>query len=303
MCIDCNNNCLEEYSDKCVLYTGKDYDFLGVKNGEYYDKIIIDLIDKFEEAYVEPVDLEGITEKSNLNLNESLQAIVDKILALTSGDISYKGEAYCIGDSTLSGSSIMLIGSQFNYSVSPSSLNSSVFYDLTGLDSNLPTDYRLGRVSVVLSGQPKNGRTIITDSSKKSMGLTVDNDRFPLTLDVDLRVVSPNGDIKMTGTFSIPSKQAKSYVGELAVRDFTSSSSKVYKLKDFNEAVAAQVCSNKSKIDGLFNINLQGCSGLEYGGTDIKSILSAHQSAICSLLDRIETLENSSSNPCPDGGC
>ena len=48
MCIDCKNNCLETYSDKCVLYTGPDYPLLGIENGEYYDKVVLDMLDSIK---------------------------------------------------------------------------------------------------------------------------------------------------------------------------------------------------------------------------------------------------------------
>lgn len=291
MCIDCNNNCLEEYPEMCVLYTGPDYDFLNIKNGNYYNKVIIQLLNKLEEIYVNPADLKTLSSKEDLNLNESLQAIIDKILILNSGDISYNGDFYCIGNDSISSSSILLLGNKLKYSISVANEGSSISYDLIDLESSLPKNFRLSRVSAVISGKPSKGKSILADSSRTSMGIKVSNDRFPVNIDIDARVLTPTGEVRLSGSVSIPTPKAGEFVSELSVRDFGTSSLKSYSLTTFNESVAMQVCNNKTRLDQLENINIASCEYINYGSKDLKSVISSQHAAICDLYQIIKNLE------------
>lgn len=300
-CENCGNNCIETFSDKCVKYTGEDYAFLNIVNGEYYDSIVVKLLDKLKSSLNNPVDLSCITDKSDLDLEESLLVIVDKICALTSSDITYDGERYCIGSDTISSGAVLMLGNKFKYSVSQSDSGSNISYDLSDIERSVPKDFRVSKVSAVISGTPKNGRSIIADSSKSFMGVNVSNDRFPVNLDLDVRVSTPNGDVKLTRTVSIGSPKTGEFTGEMVVRDFGSTKTSGYTIKDFNQAVALQVCDNKTRLDQLQDIGVSGCTGLEYSNTDLKSIISTQGAAICQLLERVSVLESQSGTPCIEG--
>lgn len=46
--MQCRNNCIEEYSDKCVLYTGPDFPSANIKGGQTYDKVVVELLNQLK---------------------------------------------------------------------------------------------------------------------------------------------------------------------------------------------------------------------------------------------------------------
>lgn len=300
-CIDCNNKCLEELSDQCILYSGPDYTFLNIESGEYYNTVIVELIEKLEELYEGPSNLSCITDKKDLNSSQAVEEIVNKICTLNSSDITYDGEKYCIGDDTISSSAILMLGTKFRYSVSVSDTGSNVSYDLSDIERSLPKNYRLSRVNAVISGKPKNGRSIIADTSNVFTGVKVDNSRFPVNIDVDVRVSGPNGDVRLSKSITIPSPKTDEYFSELIVKDFGANSQQDFTVSKFNELLALQVCDNKTRIDQLLNLDIKGCDGLDYGGNDLKTIIATQGAVICSLLNRVQALENTSNQNCIEG--
>lgn len=301
MCVDCKNNCIEVYSDKCVQYNGQDIPFLNIKSGEFYDSIVLKLINKLQEELESPVDLSCISDKEDLSLSESLSLIVNKICMLTSEDITYNGDYYCIGSDSISSGAVLMIGNSFTYSISESEVGSNVSYDLSDIVRSVPDGFRVSRVNAVISGTPKSGRSIIADSNNTFMGINVSNDRFPVNLDLDVRVTTPNGDVKLSRSISIPTPKTGSYSAEMSVRDFGTTRTEGFTVSDFNELIALQVCDNKTRLDQLDNLDIQGCSYLSYGNNDIKSILATNSAVLCQLIDRVTALENSSSQPCIEG--
>lgn len=307
MCTDCKNNCLETHVDKCLLYTGKDFDKLNIKSQQYYDVVIVNLLEELERICEEKVDLACIYTGDcdncdrEVSIPKAVQSIINKLCKLTSSDIEYEGEKYCIGDSSISRGAINLLGKPLKYSVQTSNSGTSISYDLTELTSELDTSYTVGRVNSTISGKNKRGKTLITDSDKQTVGVTVDNDRFPIYVDIDVRVGTSSGDVKLVKRLSIPHPTTGTYTAVMDVKDFGTELGEKFSLESFLEGVTAQVCKNKSELDALKNLDLIGCPNVEYSSTDIKDIISYHSSLICQLYKKIEGLENIPTNtkePC-----
>lgn len=305
-CVNCGNGCLEETSDKCTLYTGPDFPKFGIKKGDYLDKVVVDLLNELQKICDTKVELKCLYTgecdncESEVEIPKAVQVIIDKLCTLTSSDVRYEGERYCIGDTSISSGAVFLLGKNFKYSVEPAVNGTAVTYDVTEFTKNLPADYTVGRVTGVVSGKPERGKSIILDSNKSFVGATVSNDRFPVTLDLDVRVKTPSGDVKMVKTVSIPSPQSGTYFSSFNVQDFGAGLEE-YNLESFTQALAAQVCANKTELEGFKNIDLPGCSHIEYNSTDIKDILAKHGAILCDILSRLDTLEEVEYTSCDDG--
>ena len=307
MCKDCKNNCLEESVDKCILYTGPDFVKFGIKKGEYYDKVIVDLLTELQRICDETVDLSCLytgkcdTCEPQVKIPKAVQVIIDKICSLNSSEIKYTGDRYCIGDSSISAGAVRLLGKTFRYDVQPAAIGTAVSYDLTDIISSLPSNYRIGRINTVISGKPKNGKSIILDSDKSTIGANIDNDRFPINLDIDFRVATPSGDVKLVKRLSIPTPLSGSYSASMNVQDFGTEAQEEYSLESFLEGMAGQACANKTELDSLKNIDLPGCEEIQYTSKDIRDIIAQHNSILCSILDRLNSLENVSYSSCSTG--
>ncbi len=309
MCETCGSDCLESHADKCILYTGESSDKLGITKGMYYNGVTTQLIEELEKICNERVELKCLYSNEcnscepSVTIPVGVQILIDKICALSATDIKYEGDKYCIGKDSISGGAISLLGRGFNYEVQPTDRGTSISYNLDDVTKSLPANYQVGRISTVVSGKPLRGKSIIVDSNKSTLGATVSNDRFPLNIDIDMRVATPTGDVKMVKSLHIASPLAGTYSAQMNVQDFGAGVSEEYSLEGFLEAMAAQICANKSELDSLKNIDLVGCEDITYTSTDIRDIIAQHGSVLCQILKRLDDLETVSYNTCGGDSC
>jgi len=294
MCLNCNYTCIDDTPDGCLLYTGPDFPRFNIKSGEYYNKIIVNFLEEINKYVEQKVQLNCLYNDScdEVDIPEAIQIIIDKLCMLTSADIKYTGNKYCIGNKTISGDAVSLLGKHFTYKVEPAITGTSITYDLNEIIKNLPSTHKVGRVNTVISGKPKRGKSIIADTNKPFAGITVENDRFPVNMDVDMRINTPSGDVKMLRTISIPSPMPGSYTAKMNVQDFSTNIAEIWSLESFLEANAAQVCANTVELDSYKNMKLPGCEEIQYVSTDVKDIIAQHSAILCSLIKQLKELNN-----------
>lgn len=291
-----NNSCLETNSDRCVLYTGPDFPELGIKSGEYYDKVFVDFLKVFNDFVSEKFHLGELYNaecdncEENVNQVTALKVLIKKLNNLNASDLTYSNSFFSIGADTLSTTAANLLGGKFIYSVSPLISGSAVTYDLTSVTKSLPDGYRISSINTVLSGKPERGTNIIVDSSKAFTAIDVGNDRFPLILDVSIRVNTPTGDVKLSSSVSIPSPLSGTYTAEFDVKDF-GSVSRSFKLSEFVEAMAAEIHVLKTEVGSYSDMRLSE-SYLNSKDKGLKSIVGILHAAVSDLNKRLSALEN-----------
>ncbi len=302
-CLNCG--CIEEHGDKCILYTGPDIQVVGIFNGQRYDAITIALAEKLRELIEQRVNLQCLysgtcnTCDPEVPIPEAVQVVIDKLCALTASDISYKGQIFCLGNDSISVDAINLLGRGYQYFVEPAEVGTAFGFDLTQALVGLPSGYSVSRISTTVSGKKKNGKTVIAHSANPTASVRVDNDRFPLTADFQIRVNSPSGSVDMVHTLVIPSAESQSAGQTFTIRDYAQGES-VMTQDAFNALVAAQVCDTKTGLEQLRNLQLIGCDKIKYPNTDIKAIVSVHSSELCDLLERLDALETVTYRECAD---
>ena len=298
---DCNN-CLEEYVDGCVLYTGPDYPRFGIENNKAYSKVIVGLLDTLNEYLEQKVELHCVYtgECDNcdreVEIPEAVEHIIDKICTLTSSDIKYTGDLYCLSEDSISKSAVKLLGKTFNYDVQTSSEGSVVTYDLSDTKKDLPNNYRVSRNRVVVSGTSVKGNTIIADTDSSFAGIKVSPDRYPINMDVEVSVKTPEGDVKLVKNVYIPSPSTGSYTPEFGVKDYASNYSEILTVESFLETMARQLCKNNSEIENFKNVVLPACDYIQYSSTDLRDIVAQQHSVLCDVLAQLEGLNNFSQN-------
>lgn len=289
------NNCLEINSDRCVLYTGPDYLNMGIKSGEYYDKVFVDFLKAFNDFVSAKFHLGGLYTaecdncEEKVNQIDALNVLIKKLNNLNASDLTYSNSFFSIGADTLSTTAANLLGGKFTYSVSPLISGSAVTYDLTSVTKSLPDGYRVSAINTILSGKPERGSNIIVDSSKAFTAIDVGNDRFPLILDVSIRINTPTGDVKLSSSVSIPSPLSGTYTAEFDVKDF-GSVSRSFKLSEFVEAMAAEIHVLKTEVGSYSDMRLSE-SYLKSKDKGLKSIVGILHSAISDLNERVSALE------------
>lgn len=302
-CINCG--CIEEHADKCVLYTGPDIPLVGVANGQRYDAITVTLATRLVEIIEQKVELKCLYTgtcnscSQEVSIPEGVQTIIDKLCELTASDVSYTGQMFCLGNDSISVDAINLLGRGYQYFVEPASVGTTFGYDLTSGLQNMPAGYSIGKIKATISGKKKFGKTVIADSSQPTAAVRVDNDRFPLVAEFQVRVNSPNGTVDMVHTLVVPSAESQSAGQQFSIKDYGQSNSSLTQ-HTFNALVAAQACDNKTAIEQLKNLQLLGCKKIQYPNTDIKAIVSVHSSELCDVIERLDELEVVSYRECSD---
>lgn len=290
--------CLDPKGDNCLIWTGKSIPEIGIENGKYYDTEIIKLADYVVEFIEQDIELECLYDGSCgtcdrvVKIPQSIKVIIDKICSLTSEDIKYTGPTYCLG-STMSGTALKMAGKKVDYSVNTNVGNSSVSYNLSDVSNNLPDDYELAGLSVVASGKKMRGKSVIKHSKDAVLSVPVENDRFPVNLDINQYVNTPSGQILLTKNISIPSPKAGDYSDTLEVKDYTDTTVNDMTQDDFNDSIASELCNTKQYLDSLREFTIASSTCFNIGGTGVKSVIGALAAAVEGLCQKIDSLEES----------
>ena len=304
----CNNGCLSPTTDVCVEYTGPDIDVIGIKSGMYYDEVTVKLADALVKHIEQKVELNCLYDNTCGNCEPfvtipvAVQSIINKLCSLTAEDVSYTGSLYCIGDGSMSGEAVKLLGRTFNFTVVSNPVGFFVSYNLIDGTSSLPEGYALGTSRVIISGKKKGGKTILSSPNGLVSSVPVENDRYPINMQVDVDINTPTGTVRLNKNVSIPSPAAGSYNTFFDVKDFTSPDTSNLKLDKVVDLLAAQVCANTSYIDQLKNIQLPKGDNFNSGGTGVESALGALAAAVVALASEVESLKTINNNNC-SGNC
>lgn len=309
-------SCLEKPTlDSCVEYTGPDIEAVGIKNGIMYDELTMKLIDQLLYYIGDNIELKCLYDNTCGNCQpfvsvpEAVQSLVNKICSLTTEDIIHNGTLYCLSDGSTSVEGASLLGRPFNYSISSTLVGSSFNYNITEAVKNLPNGFANGRTRVTVTGKNKRGNTIIKSANDLILSVPVENDRFPINVNFESDIHTPNGTIRLYKNLSIPSPLANSYVTTFDVKDFTSTDTSNLTQKTFNDIISAQVCENKTFMEQLKSFQLPDAEDFNVGGPGLESTIGALAAAIQGLFNEIKTLKltietqlsNGCGNQCDDG--
>lgn len=301
-------NCLNPVFDTCVVWTGSDMPFFGIKYGEKYSVAIIKLATALQTYAEKKVSLKCLYtgECDNCTpivlIPKAVQVIIDKLCALTTNDIENVGNLACLGATTLSPEAAKLLNRPFKSVVQPTSSGASVSFDYMEAIANLPSGHVLGDVSTKVTGTMLKGSSIIADSDKPYLSTTVKSERFPLTVETEINIITPSGNAKLYKNSVITGTEAQEYNGVFEIYDFSSTSEKTFTQTEVNELVAAEVCALKSELDQFKNIDVQNNDCITFASNDIKDIVSGLVAVTKDLCDRIKNLEKVRTTVCDPCG-
>lgn len=188
------------YFTACGEYTGPDISSLGIKTGMSLDDVIQRLAGT------------GFTALTS----ESKSMTTDDILTNVSN----------IGTGSVSNCVLNILKRDFSYSIGPAKSSTVFTYDFTELIDALPAKYSVGRIEVTATGTPENGISTIATMKSPSSGFNLDLKRYPINIDVLVRLTTPCGSVDMTTTFNvISSAEQGTFRRFLDVKDLSTNSS------------------------------------------------------------------------------
>jgi len=167
-----------------------------------------------------------------------------------------------------------------------------VAYDFSNALKDLPDGYRIGSTNVMVRGSNSNSGSVLFNSSTIASGIVIDTTKYPVYVDFDATTVTPTGGtIALKNTLFIPNPTDSNQYVELDVKDY-SSAPKTNGLGKFVEAIAAQVCTNKTCLSGYKNFSLQGCENLSVKSGDIKKVLAGLAGDVSSICEDLDDINN-----------
>lgn len=297
-CPDCNSACLSKTSDACVVWSGSDIPALGIKNGDYYNDAIVAFASKFVEISEGLIDVSSTNDgtcdncSDKLPLFQAVQRMSNKLANLKSSDIRVDSNFTGLADNGLSADAGKLLNRSATYSVASLSTGSSVSFDLTNAISNLPLDYQLAKTNVTLTGKRKFGSSVIVDSSLPTFAANVSNDRYPLNAEVTIRINTPNGTVDLMDNILIDSPRDYSGTFILSVKDRSKTAGETVSLNEMVDIMSSQLRQNKSELDQLNNLDIQGYSNVPLPSTKASNVISTVVSKLSKVIDDTNNLSS-----------
>lgn len=297
-CPDCNSACLSKVSDACVVWSGVDIPSLGIKNGDYYNDAIVAFASKFVEISEGLIDVSSTNDgtcdncSDKLPLFQAVQKMSNKLSNLKSSDIRVDSNFTGLADNGLSVDAGKLLNRTATYSVASLATGSSVSFDLTNAISNLPIEYQLAKTNVILTGKRKFGNSVIVDSSLSTFAVNISNDRYPINAEVTIRVNTPNGTVDLVDNILIDSPKDYSGTFFLSVKDRSKTAGETVSLNEMVDIISSQLRQNKSELDQLNNLDIQGYSNVPLQSTKAVNVISTVVSKLSKVIDDTNKLSS-----------
>lgn len=282
-------SCLQEVMDGCVRWTGPSIAYFGIVNGDYYDEAMFSFATKvLEFIEANKVDLDCLGE-GRVTVPVGLQIAIEKLCNLRDKDVYTTNNLFCLGANT-SSFSASIVNREFNYTVSPANNGTTITYDLSDVKASLPAGYNLASSGVKAYGVYNGGTSLIANTNNASGGFNVANNRFPVSMQVSMRVITPGGEVELHKRISLQASGTGSYNAAFDVNDYSTNYDLGMPQDEFNELVSAEVCTLKVKVDNLRLVQVQDCDNITYPSSEVDEILQIHSGKLCEALSRLDDI-------------
>lgn len=267
-CTDCDNSCLENLADSCLVWLGASFPTLNIVKGQSYTKNIVNLATELQKIVDARVDLHCLYTNCgdpSVTIPEAVKALIDKICTLTTDDISNLSEMSCISGGVSSTEATELLGKSSMITNSGTATGSTLSYDLSEVTSGLPEGFDVQRVNVVAVGNSINGNSIIASSNNAQGILALPNQRFPVTVTIDVTVNTPAGIVKLDQSIAIVSSSTKiNSPYEFNVVDYGGTGSKAKNLTTAITQMSNVICSTKTDVNALKTIAISDTENIKF---------------------------------------
>lgn len=199
---------------------------------------------------------------------ESLTGALEKIAAAQSPVVS-EDETVLTTDNVMTTSAIRNMGTlcaskiltrDIEYKVSVGNSTSMFSWDVSNVINKLPSGFNVGFVRVRGVGRKVGNSSVIFDAENYSAAQTIALDRYPLTVDITIRLVTECGNVDMTKSIYIhaaaPIAATRVFMDVQDVA--TGSSSSDYKLTDQLDIIELNLQTSMQKLNEVEVMTLNG---------------------------------------------
>lgn len=317
-------NILNGLSDKGVYWSGDDIDELGIKKGMSYNKIMTMFIAQFLEISKSKFNVGELSIDSNniKTRDEAIELMINKFNNLSTNDISHVDESILNGKLSMYASDF--IGKKMEYSVESTQLGARIGFDIgKDLDSKNILNSR-----IVVYGQSETGKNIIMDTPEKVSSVTVTNDKYPVYVDVNVRMMTQGGTVDLnkniilsnptlsgifSNTFDIKDRTHNAPLPGKLIDWIKSSDASQIKLEKYQDAlinseagdISVVVPANSYKINELIKNNNRITGILNETSKNISSLEQFSDKIINdtnNIKSELKAIQNKVDNFNPSGG-
>lgn len=210
-------NCFgNEIDSRCILYNGKPlHDFLNEKFGES-------------------------SGSAGLPLEED-KSTSDDIISLANSEL-IDANSPC---------ALQITKRHFSYSLESNRISTIFSYDLTETLSSLPENYNIASIKVRAYGKVLNNSSLISETTVASSGFEIKIDRYPVTVDINVRIITPCGNIDLSGKVYLEGVNFGSFKSVLDVKDLNYTIKSDISLTQHLNNISSGLRVLKNKVDTL----------------------------------------------------
>lgn len=305
----------KEIKDSKSIYTGKDFEKLGIKNGMPYPDPIVKIAEELSSQLCHKFDFSCLfvgCQDCDCNTPEGYKNAIEclkKALCNINADQICISEKYLNGiQNGISSQATQLLNKSIYYKFdTPKGGEGVLSYDLSELIGSLD-DCTLGRVNVVARGTKNKTRSIIRQTESRATSIIIPSDRFPVYVDFTIDLTLKEGDAQLLGTIALGSCTQHDGYLDLDVKDYTE--------KKLDEDCSIKLSTVLSNITGkqarLFSFQeslkrykLQGTKYVNSAVGIFAAIgsLGAAVKSLCKRIDELETDLEECKNRAPSEKC
>lgn len=129
---------------------------------------------------------------------------------------------------------------------------------------------------------------MIVNTDKNAGSIALLNTRYPINAAFEVVVNTPKGTVVLSNQefFDNPSNSSSSNP-LMKVMDFTTNGG-IATQTDVNEQFASELCSLKSEVEDLQELNISGCDDVVYADNSVSAVVGVHSMHICEILDDLK---------------
>lgn len=241
---------LEITTGYAVEYTGDGSKLLGIKRGDSADAVIDKLISVVEKIWQIGSECESCGD--NTNITDVFNDVYRQLGDMSTGNIKHEGGIGDLTKTVLSADASALADRNVQFDVVPADGGADITVDLSQITTKLPQDNVVTKSNIVVSGkQDSTGSTTIFNTSNKYASTKVPLDRFPLTVQANVVVNTPSGDVNLNRTFQVQAGDGMDNLRTMDVKDTTAPEKSVLTTKDVLNVIADAVKANTVDITNL----------------------------------------------------
>jgi hypothetical protein len=287
---DTNINCSGPTPGRCVQYFGPDIPTLGIRKGDWYDDIVVDitnaLVKLINENYVDLKCLFDGCGLATVTVPVGLQKVIDFLCQLNTDDVKTNSSLFCLGGPN-SLYTAQISNRTFRYNIVAGVNGYQFTYNFGEVIDNLPPNIQTGSFGV----EARSNTGLITSTTQSVGGFNLPLANLPATIKVRARLNTPDGQVEGVANISLTNfTQTGALSSQLNFSNIQGSGADELNQTQYNEQLAAALCQLKQTVDSLQDINITNCDYLEYPTKDYNTVLNVQGQRICELKEKFDNI-------------